>query len=792
FDSRIFLTGYIGNEAATAATLDSEGWLKTGDLCYFDSDGFLFIVDRLKELIKYKAYQVPPAELEHLLQSIPDIADAAVIPYPDEDAGQIPMAYVVRKPGSTISASQIMNLIANQIKCNAFDSRIFLTGYIGNEAATAATLDSEGWLKTGDLCYFDSDGFLFIVDRLKELIKYKAYQVPPAELEHLLQSIPDIADAAVIPYPDEDAGQIPMAYVVRKPGSTISASQIMNLIANQLAHFQWRKLSHTPTPPNPNNGYCTETKIYHQPAPGGPIVDYALSLLHSPTTPTSGAISTTHFLIDSATGHRITYAEFLRQVNSLSSSLRSLYPSLSKNDVAFILSPPSFHVPILYFSLLSLGITVSPSNPMSSPLELAHQIELSKPAIFFATSATAQKLPRNVTLILLDSPKFLSMLDGKTSGSTNNVVVDQRDHAAVLYSSGTTGKVKGVVITHRNLIAVIAGFYYNNLSKEKAKEEENGVYVHPVSLFTLPLFHVFGFFMLIRAASMGESTVLMEKFDFLKMLESVGKYRVTYIPVAPPLVVAMVKSDLAAKYDLSSLQVLGSGGAPLGKEVMEEFKAKFPHVEIYQGYGLTETAGAATRASGPEEATPYGSTGRLAENLEAKIVDPDSGEALPPGKQGELWLRGPSIMKGYIGNEAATAATLDSEGWLKTGDLCYFDSDGFLFIVDRLKELIKYKAYQVPPAELEHLLQSIPDIADAAVIPYPDEDAGQIPMAYVVRKPGSTISASQIMNLIANQVSPYKRIRRVTFINSIPKSPAGKILRRELVKHSLSTSPSKL
>lgn len=385
------------------------------------------------------------------------------------------------------------------------------------------------------------------------------------------------------------------------------------------------------------------------------------------------------------------------------------------------------------------------------------------------------------------------MLEAKASGSATDVVVNQWDHAAILYSSGTTGKVKGVVLTHRNLIAVIAGFYHSNLSyKEKAKEEENGVYVHPVSIFTLPLFHVFGFFMIIRAVSMGESVVLMEKFDFLKMLEAVEKYRVTYIPVAPPLVVAMVKSDLVAKYDLSSLQTVGSGGAPLGKEVSEEFKAKFPHVEVYQGYGMTETAGAATRTVGPEEATRYGSAGRLGENLEAKIVDPDSGEALPPGKQGELWLRGPAIMKGYMGNEAATAATLDSDGWLKTGDLCYFDSDGFLFIVDRLKELIKYKGYQVPPAELEHLLQSIPDIADAAVIPYPDEEAGQIPMAYVVRKPGSTISVTQIMDFIANQVAPYKKIRRVVFINSIPKSPAGKILRRELVKLSLSTSSSKL
>ncbi|KAL8478572.1 hypothetical protein ACS0TY_030454 [Phlomoides rotata] len=503
---------------------------------------------------------------------------------------------------------------------------------------------------------------------------------------------------------------------------------------------------------DPKNGYSPETKIYHSlrpavplPPPSQPlsIIQNTLSLLHSSTTPTSAALSTTAFLIDAATGRQLTYSAFLRQVTSLSFSLKSL---ISQNDVAFILSPPSLHIPVLYFSLLSLGVAVSPSNPASSPSELTHQIQLSKPAIVFATSETVRKIPDFVPIILLDSPQFQSMLELEISGSADDVVVNQSDTAAILYSSGTTGKVKGVVLTHRNLIAMITGLYHN-----KQAADENNVYIKPVSLFTLPLFHVFGFFMLIRAAALGESVVLMPRFDFVDMLEDVKRHRVTYIPVTPPLVVAMAKSDLVAKYDLSSLQVLGCGGAPLGKEVSERFREKFPHVEISQGYGLTESTGAATRSIGPEEASRYGSAGRLTENMEAKIVDPETGEALPPGQRGELWLRGPIIMKGYAGDDAATAATMDSEGWLKTGDLCYFDSDGFLFIVDRLKELIKYKAYQVPPAELEHLLQSNPELADAAVIPYPDEDAGQIPMAYVVRKPGSTITATQIMDYIAKQ-----------------------------------------
>ncbi|KAK0596295.1 hypothetical protein LWI29_014455 [Acer saccharum] len=234
------------------------------------------------------------------------------------------------------------------------------------------------------------------------------------------------------------------------------------------------------------------------------------------------------------------------------------------------------------------------------------------------------------------------------------------------------------------------------------------------------------------------------------------------------------------EYDLSSLTFLRCSGAPLGEDVAHKFREKFPNVQIVNGYGLTETGGVVASLKGPNEIKRFDSVGRLSEFMEAKIVDPITAEPLLPGQKGELWLRGPAIMKGYVGDDKATAEILDSEGWLKTGDLCYFDSQAFLFIVDRLKELIKYKAYQVPPAELEHLLQTNPEIIDAAVIPYPDEETGQVPMAFVVRKTGSQITEVQ--------VPPYKRIRRVAFVNSIPKSSAGKILRKQLVDHALSAT----
>ncbi|KAM5571723.1 4-coumarate--CoA ligase-like 9 [Rosa sericea] len=543
-------------------------------------------------------------------------------------------------------------------------------------------------------------------------------------------------------------------------------------------------------PINPRSGFCSETKTFHSLRPIVPLpplshplslAHYTLSLLQSSTsTPPS-----TPVLIDASSARHLSYSHFLSQFHSLTLSLSSL---LSKSQVAYILSPPSLHVPLLYFSLLALGVVVSPANPLSSHDEIAYQLRLTNPALAFATSATAHKLPNGLKTILLDSPEFFSMIEpGSRPGPTKPVEVHQTDTAAILFSSGTTGRVKGVVLSHRNFIALIAGMHALRMEPDPAEPV-----VHPVSMFTLPLFHVFGFFMLIRAVSGGETLVLTERFDFEGMLKAVERFKVTYMPVSPPLIVALTKSELTQKYDLSSLRLLGCGGAPLGKDVAERFIQKFPNVEIVQGYGLTESGGGATRMADAEEAKQYASVGRLAENMEAKIVDPETGEALPPGQRGELWLRGPTIMKGYVGDDKATAETLDKDGWLKTGDLCYFDDEGFLYIVDRLKELIKYKAYQVPPAELEHILQSHPDIADVAVIPYPDEEAGQIPMAYVVRKPGSNITEAIVMDFVAKQVAPYKKIRRVSFINSIPKSPAGKIMRRELVTLALSSGSSKL
>lgn len=453
---------------------------------------------------------------------------------------------------------------------------------------------------------------------------------------------------------------------------------------------------------------------------------------------------------------------------------------------------------------MSLGALITTTNPLNTKHEIAKQIADSKPILAFTTRELVPKLADSgVPIVLIAEERVPSDLGGnptvKIVGTLDELVkaepgekprvkerVGQNDAAALLYSSGTTGASKGVISSHRNMIAMV-----QTVINRFRLDEEGEAY--RTFVCTVPMFHIYGLVAFATGLlAAGATVVVLSKFEMNDLLLAISKYKVSYFPLVPPILVALVNhaDQIKKKYDLSSLRRILSGGAPLGKELIEGFAAKFPGVAILQGYGLTESTAIGASTDSLEESRKYGTAGMLSPSMEAKIVDPDSGRALAVNQTGELWLRGPSVMKGYFNNPEATASTLTPDGWLKTGDLCYFDEDGFLFVVDRLKELIKYKGYQVPPAELEALLLTHPNIADTAVIPFPDKEVGQFPMAYVVRKAGSSLSENQVMDFVATQVAPYKRIRRVAFVDSIPKNASGKILRKDLIK--IATSGSKL
>lgn len=540
---------------------------------------------------------------------------------------------------------------------------------------------------------------------------------------------------------------------------------------------------------DPRSGFCSITKVYHSLRPDAPLppettplslTSYVFSLLRQKPTSAVSAYA------DVSTGKRFLHSELEFRVKSLAYNLQQRF-GLSRGDCAFILSFNSPEIPILYFSLLYIGVIVSPSNPTSSPSEISHQTDLSKPVVAFSISSAANKLPsylRQRTL-LLDSPEFDSMMIPNTH--VNQIKgadqVMQSDTAVILYSSGTSGRVKGVELSHRNFIAVIAG------EQGRPPRKLPAVYYCGV-----PFFHIYGFLFIIREVALGNTLVSMNRFDLIKLFKAIEKYKITNLALAPPTIMLIVnKVELAAGYDLSSLEVVHCGGAALATSVIDKLIERFPKVVVAQAFGLTETTGGCARPMGPNDCREKpGAVGRVVPNCRAKIVDPETGLGLPPLTQGEFWISGPSIMKGYLNNKEATAASLTSDGWFKTGDICYFDKEGRLYYVDRIKELIKYKGYQVAPAELDYILLSHPEIIDAAVVPYPDEEAGQIPVAFVVRKAGSSIDEKCIMDFVAKQVSPYKKVRKVYFINSIPKNAPGKVMRKELVKLAASGASSKL
>jgi acyl-CoA synthetase (AMP-forming)/AMP-acid ligase II len=356
-------------------------------------------------------------------------------------------------------------------------------------------------------------------------------------------------------------------------------------------------------------------------------------------------------------------------------------------------------------------------------------------------------------------------------GEAPAATVDPRRDLAVLpYSSGTTGLPKGVMLTHYNLVANIL----QSSCVMTALDEDSTM------LGVLPFFHIYGLVVIMNLGLYrGATIVTMPRFELEACLEAIQKYRITYANVVPPMVLALAKHPAVDKYDLSSLRGVFSGAAPLGENVAAAAGARLG-CPVIQGYGLTETSPVTHVTRVDSERIRVGGIGPPIPNTEAKILDVSTGAELGPGQEGEICVRGPQVMRGYLNRPEATAAMIDPEGWLHTGDVGYVDEEGCFFVVDRVKELIKYKGMQIAPAELEAVLLAHPAVADAAVIPVPNEEAGEMPKAFVVLRGEAT--AEQIMAFVAERVAPYKKIRCLEIADQIPKSPSGKILRRVLVQ----------
>lgn len=569
-------------------------------------------------------------------------------------------------------------------------------------------------------------------------------------------------------------------------------------------------------------------QIFKSPLPSVPLERRSIftHLLGTcPTTPhlVGGFRATAPAFIDSATGLTISRGELRSFALQLADSLQAppkplkalLNAAKHTSPTVLIFSPNSIVWPILLFGAAAAGFRATLANSAYTPNELKYQYLDSGAQLIFVhpslfgvvrdmlTSIGHSESDIRATVVLATSAWLTSVPDsdisqdfsgltrleellgrGELASEVNFDGERSNETFCLCYSSGTTGKPKGVETTHYNLTSVI------DIVKPvwPCKNNQPGVFFG-----SLPYYHIYGAVkLLLLSVALCAPTVVVAGFDPDKFLEAIVKYRATYVLVVPPILVVFARHQAFHKYDLTSVHMIFCGAAPLSPDlvtiVRKRFQSAGSSAIITQAYGLTETSPTVFLLPVEYANDRVGSVGLILPNLEVRLVREDAGEVLTDIEgAGELWVRGPIVMKGYLNNPTATAAAITPDGWLKTGDIAVRDSGGFFAIVDRRKELIKYKGFQVPPAELESLLLQHPDVADAAVTGvHSEEEATELPRAYVVPARAVTEKdalsfALGVQDWVAVRVAPHKKLRGgIVLVQQIPKSASGKILRREL------------
>ena len=480
--------------------------------------------------------------------------------------------------------------------------------------------------------------------------------------------------------------------------------------------------------------------------------------------------------IGADTGRRVTFAELRTRVDALAAGLSTR--GFEHGDVFAIYAPNLPEYPVAFHGVTAVGGVVTTVNPLSTVEELTRQLDdtgatclLTVPPFADKAAEAADATAIEEVFVLGESEigtPFPALFD--TEVDPPDVIVEPDDLAVLPYSSGTTGLPKGVELTHRNLVANLC-----QMSGVEPPEFD----AHDVSIGVLPFYHIYGMNVVMNwHIREGVTVVTAPKFELEPFLETLEEHSVTVAYLVPPIVLRLAQEPLVEEYDLSALSLIGSGAAPLPEEVATACASRLDCL-VKQGYGLTEASPTTHFTPRDPDRVRRGTVGPTLPNTECRVVDVETGEDLEPGEEGEILVRGPQVMRGYHNRPDATANAFEDD-WLRTGDLGVVDEDGYLRVVDRVKELIKYKGYQVAPAELEGLLMEEPAVADAAVVPKPDRVAGEIPKASVV--PDGDIDTDAVKSSVAEHVAPQKKIREIETIDEIPKSPSGKILRRVLIE----------
>ncbi len=478
-----------------------------------------------------------------------------------------------------------------------------------------------------------------------------------------------------------------------------------------------------------------------------------------------------------AEGQAYTYGEFWAGVRGMARALQD--EGVRKGDVVAIYAPNSVEYAVALHGALMAGATVTTLNPLYREREVEHQLNDAGAKVVFTLAPLVsmveglrEHMPKVEQIRELESA--WEMARG-AAGAPDDVRIDPMKDIAVLpYSSGTTGLPKGVMLSHQNLTANIRQTLALGMTAEDG-----------VVLDFLPFYHIYGMMVLLNCGlAIGATQIILPRFEPEAAMSLIQQHRVTDLFFVPPVVLALVNQPRLGEFDLSSLRFLMSGAAPLPAEVGRQAAEKLDCI-VMQGYGMTESS-PITNVN-PLEAPRDGTVGPPVSDTLEKIVSLDSGEELVPGEVGELLVYGPQVMQGYWNNPDASRETLTSDGWLRTGDIASADPDGYVRIHDRKKEMIKYKGYQVAPAELESVLMEHPGVRDAAVIPKADLEAGEVPKAFIVPR-GNDVDLNEVAAFVAERVAPYKKIREIEFVEAIPKNPSGKILRRQLIEQERAKS----
>jgi acyl-CoA synthetase (AMP-forming)/AMP-acid ligase II len=476
---------------------------------------------------------------------------------------------------------------------------------------------------------------------------------------------------------------------------------------------------------------------------------------------------------DAAGTSSYTFAELSEAIHSLAGGLAAR--GIAPGKVVGLMAPNTPEYAVVFHGVAIAGGAVTTINPTYGSEEVRHQLQdagasmlFVVPAFLKVAQAAIEGTDVTEIVVLGGAPNGATAIVELFGDPIEQVPVDVDDHTVVLpYSSGTTGLPKGVMLTHRNLVANIEQIQH---AIQYADDE--------VALAALPFFHIYGMQVLMNGLlANGVTIVSMPRFDMVEALQAVQELKITRFFAVPPIILGLAKHPIVDQYDMSSLRQVFSGAAPLGAELAAEAAERLG-CEVVQGFGMTELA-PVSHCTVEGDYRP-GTSGVTVSNTESRVVDPATGEDQGVGDRGELWVRGPQVMKGYLNNDEATAATVDADGWLHTGDVAIIDEHGHMTIVDRLKELIKFKGFQVAPAELEALIITHPKVADVAVIGIPDDEAGELPKAFVTPVEGETVTLEEVQALVSEHLVSYKQIKVLEVIDAIPKSAAGKILRKEL------------